>query len=271
MPSHGRPQTLVVLSIDRCPPHPVTALALDVVAALGGRGWVIEVEIDWRTWSAGEVRDIPPPGTRRNARRPTERCQGVEGGTSRRRARPSAGRSWPIAYSLDMTEPTAGTPAEDELPQLVGAVAVESARAEFALRCMLVGLIDSQYAEIIAAGRGMEQLIDDCRLVDVQLDLDSNQKDKARALLADLKQLNTSRNRLVHSILAIDQSHGVPEGSPQFTALYSKYRRPGLSETITLEAARKVPEKVRQAGDELLLWTFSNLPAAMRQQVHPAR
>ncbi|TQE33089.1 hypothetical protein [Streptomyces ipomoeae] len=169
-----------------------------------------------------------------------------------------------------MTEPTAGTPAEDELPQLVGAVAVESARAEFALRCMLVGLIDSQYAEIIAAGRGMDQLIDDCRaLVDVNLDLDSNQKDKARALLADLKQLNTRRNRLVHSILAMDQSHGVPEGSPQFSALYSKYRRPGLSETITLEAARKVPERVRQAGGELLIWTFSNLPAAMRQQVLP--
>ncbi|MEU6687303.1 hypothetical protein [Streptomyces sp. NPDC046832] len=131
-----------------------------------------------------------------------------------------------------MAEPTAGTPAEDEFPQLVGTVAVESARAEFALHCMLVGLIDSQYAEIIAAGRGMEQLIDDCRaLVDVHLDLDSNQKDKARALLADLKQLNTSRNKLVYSILAVDQSHGLLESSPQFTALYSKYRRPGLSET----------------------------------------
>lgn len=38
----------------------------------GWPGWVIEVDIDWRTWSAGEVRDIPPPGTRRNARRPCD-------------------------------------------------------------------------------------------------------------------------------------------------------------------------------------------------------
>lgn len=38
----------------------------------GWPGWVIEVDINWRTWSAGEVRDIPPPRTRRNARRPSD-------------------------------------------------------------------------------------------------------------------------------------------------------------------------------------------------------
>lgn len=147
---------------------------------------------------------------------------------------------------------------------------MEAARAEFALRRLLVGLLDSQYAETIAAGRGTDQLIDDCRtLVDVNIDLDSNQRAKARSLLMDMKKLNTTRNRLVHSILAIDQSPGAPEDPPQFTALYSKYRRPDLSETITLDDAQRVPAKLRQAGDELLLWTFSNVPAAMRQQVLP--
>ena len=34
--------------------------------------WTVEVDINWRTWSAGDVRAIPPPGTRRNARRPTD-------------------------------------------------------------------------------------------------------------------------------------------------------------------------------------------------------
>ncbi|MET9374036.1 hypothetical protein ABZX98_07780 [Streptomyces sp. NPDC002992] len=54
---------------------------LDVRAALttegvrlrdlyGWTGWVVEVDIHWRTWSAGSVRDIAPPNTRRNARRP---------------------------------------------------------------------------------------------------------------------------------------------------------------------------------------------------------
>lgn len=38
----------------------------------GWPGWVIEVDIGWRTWSAREVRDIPPPRTRRNARRPCD-------------------------------------------------------------------------------------------------------------------------------------------------------------------------------------------------------
>ena len=38
----------------------------------GWTGWVIEVDIDWRTWSAGDVRDIAPPRTRKNARRPCD-------------------------------------------------------------------------------------------------------------------------------------------------------------------------------------------------------
>ncbi|MEU1087421.1 hypothetical protein ACFYPN_19855 [Streptomyces sp. NPDC005576] len=38
----------------------------------GWPGWVIEVDIAWSTWSARTVRDIPPPRTRSNARRPTD-------------------------------------------------------------------------------------------------------------------------------------------------------------------------------------------------------
>lgn len=38
----------------------------------GWPGWVIEIDIRWRIWSAGEVRCIPPPRTRRNARRPCD-------------------------------------------------------------------------------------------------------------------------------------------------------------------------------------------------------
>ncbi len=147
---------------------------------------------------------------------------------------------------------------------------MEAARAEFALRRLLVGLLDSQYAELIAAGRGTDQLIDDCRaLVDVNIALEGSERAKARNLLADMKRLNTTRNRLVHSILAIDQSPGAPEDSPQVTALYSKHRRPDLSQTITLDAAQQVPKELRQVGDALLLWTFANLPAATRQQVLP--
>ncbi|RSS53903.1 hypothetical protein [Streptomyces sp. WAC01280] len=38
----------------------------------GWPGWVIEVDIDWPTWSTRTVRDVPPPRTRSNARRPTD-------------------------------------------------------------------------------------------------------------------------------------------------------------------------------------------------------
>ncbi|MER6319112.1 hypothetical protein ABT237_35975 [Streptomyces sp. NPDC001581] len=38
----------------------------------GWPGWVVEVDIYWPTWSAREIRDIAPPGTRSNARRPRD-------------------------------------------------------------------------------------------------------------------------------------------------------------------------------------------------------
>jgi hypothetical protein len=36
----------------------------------GWPDWTVEVDIDWRTGDVREVRDIAPPGTRSNARRP---------------------------------------------------------------------------------------------------------------------------------------------------------------------------------------------------------
>lgn len=36
----------------------------------GWPGWVVKVDLDWRTWKAGAVTCIEPPGTRANARRP---------------------------------------------------------------------------------------------------------------------------------------------------------------------------------------------------------
>ncbi|MEU9160651.1 hypothetical protein AB0D29_10320 [Streptomyces sp. NPDC048424] len=38
----------------------------------GWPGWVVEADIYWPTWSAREIRDIAPPGTRSNARRPCD-------------------------------------------------------------------------------------------------------------------------------------------------------------------------------------------------------
>lgn len=152
----------------------------------------------------------------------------------------------------------------------MGAAAVEGARSEFALRCLLVGLLDSQYAEIVAAGVPVDTLNANCRaIVSVHLDLNEQQKTKAKDLLSDIKGLMTARNRLVHSILAIDQSDVAAEQSQQITALYSKHQKPGLSETMSVDEAHAVAEKLRNAADELLTWTFSTLPAASKQQVHP--
>ncbi|WP_371598548.1 hypothetical protein [Streptomyces sp. NBC_00564] len=169
-----------------------------------------------------------------------------------------------------MTDATPDT-SGDELPRLVGAAAAEGARAEFALRCLLVGLLDSQYAEIVAAGVPVDTLIANCKAIaSVHLDLDEQQKTKAKSFLSEIKGLMVARNRLVHSILAIDQSDVAGERPEQITALYSTYQKPGRAETMSVDKAREVAEKLKTAADELLIWTFSTLPAASQTQVHPS-
>lgn len=142
-----------------------------------------------------------------------------------------------------MTDETSST-SDHELRNLVGAAATEGARAEFALRCLLTGLLDSQYAEIIAAGVPVDTLNANCRAIaSVHLDLTEQQKTKVKDLLSNIKGLMTSRNCLVHSILAIDQSDVAGEQPQQIRALYSKYQKPGLSETMSVDKAREVAEK----------------------------
>lgn len=71
----------------------------------GWPGWVIEVDIGWRTWSAGEVRDIPPPRTRRNARRPCDDPELVERIKKAAEATCEAPRSSIWLVSLDLPSP----------------------------------------------------------------------------------------------------------------------------------------------------------------------
>jgi hypothetical protein len=66
---------------------------------------VIEVDIHWRTWTAGEVRDIPPPRTRRNARRPCDDPELVERIRKTAEASREAPRSGIWLVSLDFPSP----------------------------------------------------------------------------------------------------------------------------------------------------------------------
>lgn len=143
------------------------------------------------------------------------------------------------------------------------------ARAELALQRLLVGLLDSQYAEIMAAGLPVSTLLaNSATLIKAHADLPPAEREKAQALLKDIERHLEMRNRLVHSILAIDQSTSAGQSS-QLTAIYNTYRKPGRSQNITIEQASQTAEKLRSTADELLLWTFQNLPAASRQQVLP--
>ncbi|MEU7159189.1 hypothetical protein AB0A98_22535 [Streptomyces chrestomyceticus] len=161
--------------------------------------------------------------------------------------------------------------AEQQLPRLLGDAAVAGARAEFALRCLMVGLLDSDYVEVIAAGRSMGSLINDCTaLVKVSTQLDDTQRNEVSALLDRTKGLSKDRNRLVHGMLAMDQSGG-PTGEPTaITVLYGDPHKPGRSKSLTVAEAQEAAKSLRTTGDELLVWVFGNLRAARRQQVLPS-
>ncbi|MFD9122291.1 MULTISPECIES: hypothetical protein [Streptomyces] len=66
---------------------------------------MIEVDIDWRTWSATRVRDVPPQRTRRNSRRPCDDPELVERIKKAAEAAREAPRSGIWLVSLGLPSP----------------------------------------------------------------------------------------------------------------------------------------------------------------------
>jgi hypothetical protein len=109
---------------------------------------------------------------------------------------------------------------------LVGRVAQESASIELHLRSLMITLIDSKYAEIIAAGQGASDLIENCTaLIRANEEIDEQVRERGLELLRSLKPLFTQRNNLVHA--------------PWFTSLHES----SLTEALSLVSKRRTPPR----------------------------
>ncbi|MGW8066473.1 hypothetical protein ACVV2G_30365 [Streptomyces ziwulingensis] len=165
--------------------------------------------------------------------------------------------------------------AYDDMITLVGQAAQASALVELHLRQLMVALLDSRYAKLVAAGLSAGDLIDTCTvLLKVNKEINSDQRTEGLALLSGLKDLLNTRNNLVHGLIAIASdsdtrtAETAPEPVIETMALVSKRRRPELLLTITKAEAEKTVKDLRERGDGILHWVVAALPAQLhRDQV----
>lgn len=153
--------------------------------------------------------------------------------------------------------------------QEVGALVMEAAKAELALRTCLVALLGSPYGEIIAAGRNVGPMIEECReLIKVHSDLTFEQRERGHQLLDELRDLQSIRNRLVHGLLTIDQSAVRDGGEAVLASLHSRRHKPAMGRRP--QAVGDIPQvtrRFRAVFADLTMWTFENV--SYPQQVLP--
>jgi hypothetical protein len=168
------------------------------------------------------------------------------------------------------------SPEESEAAQnrhslLVGQVARASASAEHRMRLLMIGLLDSKYAEVVASGLGMSELIETCKvLVKVNQEISDSQRARITQLLVTLGELMPKRNHLVHGMWAPFEEWRADETPPEPVAFVSKRRSAMREVEISYEAAEQLATDLRRVGSDIFDWTFSAIrEAARRTQVMP--
>jgi hypothetical protein len=150
---------------------------------------------------------------------------------------------------------------------LVGEVVRESAGLEFHLRQLMVCLLDSKYAAVVAAGLGANELIDMCTaLVKINREVTDTQRAECRAKLATLKPLLVRRNQLVHGLWLPEH---VLEGEPlpdRASALVSKRRTAPAHVDISFEEVEELAYELSRAGSEIFGWICGSLRAQLRAE-----
>ncbi|WP_371630060.1 hypothetical protein OG892_22090 [Streptomyces sp. NBC_00341] len=165
--------------------------------------------------------------------------------------------------------------AYDGMITLVGQAAQASALVELHLRQLMVALLDSRYAKLVAAGLSAGDLIDTCTvLLKVNKEINGDQRTEGLALLSGLKDLLNTRNNLVHGLIAIAgdgdarTAEAAPEPVIETMALVSKRRKPEALLTITKAEVEKTIKDLRERGDGILHWVVAALPSQLhRDQV----
>ncbi|WP_405948947.1 hypothetical protein OG588_22920 [Streptomyces prunicolor] len=161
--------------------------------------------------------------------------------------------------------------AYHDMITLVGRAAQASSLVELHLRQLMTALLDSKYAELVAAGLSASDLIETCTvLLKVNKEINDDQRTEGLALLSGLRDLLNARNHLVHGIIATmrgdtDSGETAPEPVIQTMALVSKRRKPDTLLTITKDEAEKTIEDLRERGTGILQWLGATLPAQLRR------
>ncbi|MFJ4921923.1 hypothetical protein [Streptomyces sp. NPDC088725] len=156
---------------------------------------------------------------------------------------------------------------QQRMSLLVGEVARESAALEYYLRKLMTCLIDSKYAEVVAAGLGAHELIDTCTaLVKINREITEAQRTECRSRLATLKPLLARRNHLVHGMWSPER---VPETEPLPSAawaLVSKRRTAAASIEISYEEAETLAYELNRAGSGVFDWICRSLLVQLRRE-----
>ncbi|MFI5637221.1 hypothetical protein ACIA8H_07310 [Streptomyces goshikiensis] len=153
---------------------------------------------------------------------------------------------------------------------LIGRVAQSSAIVELHLRQLMTGLLDSKYAGLVAAGLGMNDLIEtSLALVKANEEITEAQRAEIRGLLLRLKPAVVIRNHLVHG-LWVPYGGVRAEGDDAPLALISKRRTGDKAIAVSYEAAEDVDRELGEVGRAIFEWTFKVLrKQARRRQVYP--
>ncbi|MCZ4122576.1 hypothetical protein [Streptomyces sp. H39-S7] len=156
---------------------------------------------------------------------------------------------------------------QQRMSLLVGEVARGSAALEYYLRRLMTCLIDSRYAEVVAAGLGANELIDMCTaLVKINREITEAQRTECRSKLATLKPLLARRNHLVHGMWT---PLNVPETEPLPSAAYalvSKRRTAAAVIEISYEEAETLADELYQAGSGIFDWICRTLLVQLRRE-----
>ncbi|MEV7105382.1 hypothetical protein [Streptomyces atroolivaceus] len=178
------------------------------------------------------------------------------------RSLPSPTKELPVLHSEEGM-----AHVHERMSLLVGKVARASAQLEFTLRQLMVSLVDSKYAETVAAGLGANELVDMCTaLVKINREVTEAQREECRTRLGGIKPLLARRNQLVHGFWApmhVAEGEPLPEGA---LALVSKRRTAMAVVEISFEQAEQLADELSRTQSETFSWICRSLLAQLRRE-----
>ena len=143
----------------------------------------------------------------------------------------------------------------------LGAVAEASAKMETVLRSIFSSLLGSPRANIVAAGQSVSWLIENALAI-----IDANDEVRGpslgepdnvarfRAAIANCRDLNTRRNRLIHGAWV----EGLPDGRPGQSVMHSKWRQPWpFAVEVSLDDIENLAGDLEAAASELMTAIFN--------------